>query len=84
MISPERRNLFGDLYRLAEYYENPPFKAGDIEGNAKWFDEATKQTLTPFLNKYKDGDLNQLSIALAIAVVDEASKKAAALNKMPF
>ncbi len=81
MISEAKRQMFVDLYKLAEQYENPPFHAADVEGNSRWFDAATKIVLNPFLNKYKG---NQLAMDLAVAVVDEASKRAAVLNQMPF
>ena len=32
VIDPKRREMFVDLYRLAEYYERPPFVSGDIAG----------------------------------------------------
>ncbi|MBO7711188.1 MAG: hypothetical protein J6S83_12010 [Lachnospiraceae bacterium] len=78
MIDPKRREMFFDLYRMAEYYEQPPFRAGDIDGNADWFMTSNEEQLRPFLTKYAD----QLAMDLAMAVVDEASRKAAELNKM--
>lgn len=78
MVDQNRRDLFHDLYRMAEYYEQPPFRPGDIEGNANWFVIAEEEQLRPFLTKYTD----QMALDLAMAVVDEASRKAAALNKM--
>ena len=78
MIDPKRREMFVELYRMAEYYEQPPFRAGDIDGNADWFGIANEEQLRPFLTKYTD----QLAMDLAMAVVDEASRKAAELNKM--
>lgn len=78
MISNKRREIFVDLYRLAEFYENPPFKPGDIEGNAKWFEDATVAILTPFLKKH---EADPLALDLALAVVDDASQRAAALNQ---
>lgn len=78
MIDPRRREMFTDLYRMAEYYEQPPFRPGDIEGNANWFVAANEKQLRPFLTKYPD----RMALDLAMAVVDEASRKAAELNKM--
>lgn len=78
MIDPKRREMFVDLYRLAEYYEQPPFRSGDIEWNANWFVISNEEQLRPFLTKYTD----QMALDLAIAIVDEASRKAAELNKM--
>ena len=78
MISEKRRELFRDVYRLAEYYEAPPFKPGDIDGNAAWFAEATKSELVPFLSKY-DGD--QLAIDLADAILNDANRQAVEANK---
>ena len=78
MIDPRRREMFTDLYRMAEYYEQPPFRPGDIEGNANWFLTANEEQLRPFLTKYPD----RMALDLAMAVVDEASRKAAELNKM--
>jgi len=79
MIDPKRREIFTDLYRLAEYYENPPFCAGDIEGNAKFFEEAMLKVIKPYLEKHN----NHMAAELAIAVIQEASDRAAALNKLP-
>jgi hypothetical protein len=70
--------MFTELYRMAEYYESPPFRPGDIEGNSQWFIEAQEKSLKPFILKYG----SQLATDLAIAVVDEASRRAAELNKM--
>ena len=78
VIDQKRREMFTDLYRMAEYYEQPPFKPGDIDGNADWFVKANDEQLLPFLSKYPD---NKMAIDLAIAIVDEASRKAAELNK---
>lgn len=78
MIDPKRREMFVDLYRMAEYYEHPPFRPGDIEWNANWFVIANEEQLRPFLTKYTD----QLALDLAMAIVDEASRKTAELNKM--
>lgn len=79
MISKERREMFSDLYRFAEYCENPPFKPGAIEENGAWFDTANREQVLPFLIKYKD---MPLAAALAMAVYTEADRKAAAMNKM--
>jgi len=79
MISDKRREMFGDLYRLAEGYEKPPFRPGDIDGNAEWFVTAQEDQLMPFLKKYQ-GD--KLAADLAFAVVDAASRQAAEMNKM--
>lgn len=78
MIDPKRREMFTDLYRIAEYYEQLPFRPGDIEGNANWFVIANEEQLRPFLTKYAD----QMAMDLVMAIVDEASRKAAELNKM--
>ena len=78
MIDPKRREMFADLYRLAEYYENPPFIPGRIDHNAEWFVSAMNEALYPFLGKHTD----QMAMDLAIAIVDEASRRAAELNKM--
>ena len=78
MKDPKRRELLSDLYRLAEYYEEPPFRPGDIEGNSKWFIDAQEQVVKPFILKYHD---SQLAADLAVAVIDEASRKAAKLNR---
>ena len=80
MINPKRRELFADLYRLAEYYENPPFHAGDIEGNAKFFEEARLKVVGPFLEKHN----SHMAAELAIAIIQEASDRAAELNKLPM
>lgn len=78
MISNERREMFKDLYRFAEYCENPPFKPGDIEGNGAWFDKTTKEQLIPFIEKYK---AIPIATPLAIDVYAEAERKAAEMNK---
>ena len=78
MIDPNRRVIFSDLYRLAEFYENPGFRPGDIEGNANWFVMAQEKALMPFLQKYQG---NQLAIDLANAILSEADRLAAAMNK---
>lgn len=78
MKSQLRREMFADLYRLAEYCENPPFKPGAIEENGAWFDKASKEQVVPFLAKYKD---MPLAAELAMAVYTEADRKAAEMNK---
>lgn len=78
MISEKRRELFGDLYRLAEHYEKPPFLPGDIEWNAAWFADATKDVLVPFLSKYED---DQLAMELADAILNDANRQAVEANK---
>lgn len=80
MKSQSRRDMFTDLYRIAEYYEDPPFQPGDIDGNADWFVKAQDEMLKPFLMKYQD---SFLATELVMAVVDEASRKAAEMNKTP-
>lgn len=77
MIDPKRREMFTDLYRLAEYYENPPFVPGDIEGNAQWFITAMSETLNPFLEKHP----GQMAADLAFDVVEEANRLAVEANK---
>jgi|GEM_PF-4220062 len=77
MISAERREMFSDLYRLAEYYEAPEFKPGAVEDNANWFIKATEEQLAPFLRKHK----SILAVELAMSVVEECSQRAAAKNK---
>lgn len=79
MIDPKRRELFADLYRLAEYFEAAPFQPGDIDGNANWFIEAVRDHFGPFINKY---DCDQYAIDLAMAVLDEANRRAVIANKM--
>lgn len=78
MKSQLRREMFADLYRLAEYCEDPPFQPGDICGNCAWFDKTTKEQLMPFLDKYKD---MPLASELAMAIYGEADRKAADINK---
>lgn len=78
MIDPKRREMFTELYRMAEYYEDPPFRPGDIEGNSKWFIDAQEQVVKPFILKYQGC---QLAADLAVAVIDEASRKAAKMNR---
>lgn len=79
MISEERRNMFRDLYRLAEYYEAPPFRPGDVDGNADWFIDATSEQLTPFLTKYRG---SQLTSDLAMAILDDANRQAVVMNRL--
>lgn len=77
MIDPKRREMFTDLYRMAEYYEQPSFKPGDIDGNAQWFVVANEEQLRPFITKYPD---NQMALDLALAIIDEASRQARKMN----
>lgn len=77
MIDPKRREMFADLYRLAEYYENPPFAPGAIHENSMWFITAATEALNPFLIKYQ----NRLATDLAFAIVEEANQKAVEANK---
>lgn len=79
MISDTRREMFADIYRLAEYYERPPFRPGDIDGNAKWFIAANNEQLRPFLMKYKG---STLASDLAMAILDDSSRQAVAMNRM--
>ena len=78
VIDPRTREMFVDVYRLAEYYECPPFHPGDIEGNANWFLKANDEALYPFFKKYPD---DQLAGDLAVAIVDSANRKALEANK---
>jgi len=78
MVSTKRREMFSDLYRLAEYYEAPPFKPGDIDGNGDWFVAANEAQLMPFLRKWQS---DSLATALAMDIVEDASRRAAELNK---
>lgn len=78
VIDPKRREMFADLYRLAEYYECPPFHPGDIEGNANWFLKANDEALFPFVKKYPD---DQLAYDLVLAIVENANRKALEANK---
>lgn len=79
MIDPKRREMFTDLYRLAEYYEKPPFQPGDIDGNAEWFVEANEKMLLPFVRKYP-GD--KLALDLALAIVEAANRLGVAANNL--
>lgn len=78
VIDPKRREMFADLYRLAEYYECPPFRPGDIEGNANWFLKANDEALFPFVKKYPE---DQLAYDLVLAIVENANRKALEANK---
>lgn len=78
MNDPRTREMFADLYRLAEYYEHPPFQPGDIEGNANWFLEAHNEALCPFIQRHPDDPLAE---DLACAILDEANRKAVEANK---
>lgn len=78
MIDPKRREMFVDLYHLAEYYESPPFQPGDVEGNARWFIDAMAEALNPFLMKYPD---NRMAADLAFDVVEEANRMAVKANE---
>lgn len=71
MIDPKRREMFTDLYRLAEYYEKPPLQPGDVDGNCAWFQRAQDEALVPFLRKWGD---DGLAGGLAFAVLDEANR----------
>lgn len=77
MIDPKRREMFTDLYRLAEYYENPPFIPGEPQKNAEWFVTAMNEALYPFLNKHP----NQMASDLAWDIVEDANRKAIEANK---
>ena len=76
MIDPNRRQMFTDLYRMAEFYEQPPFQPGDIEGNANWFAKANEDWLVPFVRKYPE----MLAFDLAASIVDDAGRKAKEAN----
>ena len=77
MIDPERREMFVDLYRLAEYYEKPPFIDGDIDGNAAWFEKAQQELIILFHKKHP----YTLATRLAVAIIDEANELAKEANK---
>ena len=78
MIDPERRTMFTDLYRLAEFYERPPFQPGDIDGNANWFVEAQEKALMPFLMLHgKD----EMAVGFAMAILEDANRQAVEANK---
>ena len=76
VIDPKRREMFTDLYRLAEYYENPPFMPGEIEKNAQWFVTAMEEALYPFFAKHPD----QMAVELAWDIVEDANRKAIEAN----
>lgn len=76
MIDDKRRAMFSDLYRLAEYYECPPFKPGDFDGNADWFVTAQDDVLIPFLKKHSE----PLAQELAFAIVEDANRLAKIAN----
>lgn len=78
VIDQKRREVFVDLYRIAEYYEKPPFKPGDVDGNAKWFEEATEKVLVPFLTKHAG---NNLAMELVSAILNDANRQAVEANK---
>ena len=78
MIDPKRREMFTDLYRLAEYYENPPFIPGETQKNAEWFVIAMNEALYPFLNKHND----QMASDLAWDIVEDANRKAVKANNI--
>lgn len=73
MIDQKRREMFGDLYKLAEDCEKPPFVRGDTEGNVQILIRIARDKLDPFLAKY-GGD--KLAEALAMAVYEEAGRLA--------
>ena len=77
VIDQRRREMFTDLYRLAEFYESPPFQPGDIDGNADWFLRANEEQLIPFIKKHP----GQFASDLAVAVLEEAGRLAVAANK---
>lgn len=77
VIDPKRREMFVDLYRLAEYYENPPFRNGDIDGNAAWLEKANSEMFLPFVIKYP----STLATRLAIAILDEVDVLAKKANR---
>ena len=76
MISEERREMFVDLYRLAEYFEAPPFQPGAYDSNADWFIHAVNDQLSPFVRKHD----SPLARGLAIAILDEADRMAKEAN----
>lgn len=79
MIDPKRREMFTDLYRMAEAYEQPPFLPGDLEGNANWFADANAKWFVPFVKKYP----NMLAFDLASSIVEEANRMAKEANNQP-
>lgn len=76
MIDQNRREMFSDLYRLAEYYERPPFRDRDYDWNADWFVKAQDEVLLPFLSKHPE----TLAQELAFAIVDDANRLAKIAN----
>lgn len=78
MVDPKRREMFTELYRLAEYYEKPPFKPGDIDGNANWFELAQGEQMLPFMQKWKN---DKMALSLAEVILMDASDRAAAMNR---
>ena len=78
MISSDRRTMFTDLYRLAEFYEQPPFQPGDIDGNANWFVMAQEKALIPFLTKHGN---DKMAIELAMAILEDANRQAVEMNE---
>ena len=78
MIDPNRRVMFTDLYRMAEFYEKPGFQPGDIEGNANWFVMAQEKAFMPFMMLHGD---DPLAVDLALAVLEEANRQAVKANE---
>ena len=76
VISDKRREMFVDLYRLAEYFEAPPFLPGDADRNADWFVHAVEDELMPFTRKHT----KPLAWELANAVLNDADRKAKTAN----
>ena len=70
--------MFTDLYRLAEFYEQPPFQPGDIDENANWFVMAQEKALIPFLTKHRN---DKMAIGLAIAILEDANRQAVEMNE---
>lgn len=79
MKDPKRREMLRDLYRLAESYEDPLFRPGDIDGNADWFVSAQENYLVPFLRKWQG---STLALELSEAILTDASRKAREMNYM--
>lgn len=78
VINPDRRTMFTDLYRLAEFYEQPPFKPGDIDGNANWFVMAQEKALMPFLMLHGN---DEMAVGLAMAILEDANRQAVEMNE---
>ena len=78
MIDPNRRKMFSDLYRLAEFYEQPLFQPGDIDGNANWFVMAQERALKPFLMQHGS---DELAVGLAMAILEDANRQAVEMNE---